>query len=248
MQRTPTLVERFLAEALGTFLLVFVGAGTAASLGQELHAAHRVFTLPDFLVVALAHGFILFVAVLVVGRISGAYVNPALTLGAAAIGRLDPADVPAYLLGEVIGAVVGALAILVVFGKDAATFGSLGAPSLAVHTSAIQGMFAEALGTFILMLAVVSTALDNRSPAGWAGLTIGIALAAIIMFIGPATGAAVNPARAFGPDFVNIFFGVKVSWGDYIVAYLIGPIIGAVAAAFLYNYIARPPRPARARR
>jgi glycerol uptake facilitator protein len=248
VQRTPTLVERFLAEALGTFLLVFVGAGAAASLNIQLHAQHRPSTLADLLVVALALGFGLFVAVLVVGKISGAHVNPAITLALASNGRLSWTDVPAYIGGQIVGAVLGALGMLVVFGKDAATIGGLGAPTLAVNTSAVQGMFAEALGAFILMLAVMGAAIDSRAPAGWAGLTIGMALAVVIMFIGPATGASVNPARAFGPDLIDAFFGVSVRWGDFIVAYLIGPIIGTVAAAFLYGYIARLPRPARLRR
>lgn len=243
MQRQPTLVERFLAEALGTFLLVFVGAGTAASLGQQLHAAHRAAGLADVLPVALAHGLILFVIVIVVGKVSGAHVNPAVTLGIAANGRMDWMDVPAYIGGQIVGAVLGALAILVVFGADAAKFGRLGGPTLATNTSILQGMFIEALGAFILVLAVMGSAMDGRAPAGWAGLTIGLALAAIITFIGPATGAPVNPARAFGPDFVDIFFGVKVDWGAFVVSYLIGPILGGVAAAFLYSYITRLGRP-----
>ena len=103
-------------------------------------------------------------------------------------------------------------------------------------------MCIEAIGAFILVLTVVGAAVDNRAPAGWASLTIGFALAAVIMAIGPATGAAVNPARALGPDLVNIFFGVKVDWGTYVVGYLVGPLIGGVAAAFLYGFIARLPR------
>ena len=95
-------------------------------------------------------------------------------------------------------------------------------------------------------MTIVATAVDNRAPAGWAGLAIGLSLAAIIMFLGPATGAAVNPARAFGPDFIDIFFGVKVDWVAYLVAYLIGPILGGIGAAWLYAYFSRLParRPA----
>ena len=242
MQRTPTLVERFLAEALGTFLLVFVGGGAAASLGIQLHAAHRAAGLADVLPVALAHGLILFVIVIVVGKISGAHVNPAVTLGLASRGFMEWTDVPAYLGGQVIGAVVGALAILVVFGKDAATFGSLGAPALATNTSLFQGLCIEGLGAFILVLAIMGSAVDGRAPAGWAGLTIGLALAAIIVFIGPATGATVNPARAFGPDLIAMFFGAHVDWTAFVVSYLIGPILGGILAVFTYAYIAHMPR------
>lgn len=241
MVRQPTLVERFLAEALGTFLLVFVGGGAAALAGIA-EARGQSKGLADLLLVALAHGLVLFVIVQVVGKLSGAHVNPAVTLGLAATGRFPWSEVLAYLLGQVLGAVVGAAAILVVYGQDAATLGHLGGPSLAANTSLIQGAAIEALGAAVLVMSIMGTAVDSRAPAGWAGLSIGLALGAIIMFLGPATGATVNPARAFGPDIVSIFFGVKVDWVQYVVAYLIGPIIGGVAAAFLYVYIARPPR------
>ena len=248
MQRSPTLVERFFAEALGAFLLTFIGGGAAAELGQQLHMTGRAFNLADFLLVALAHGFALFIAVIIVGKISGAHCNPAVTLGLASIGRLPFEDVPAYIVGQVVGAVIAALGILVVYGRNAATIGNLGAPSLSFHTSVFQGMVIEAIGAFILVLAVVGSAVDSRAPAGWAGLTIGLALAAIIMVIGPATGAAVNPARAFGPDLLDAFFGGHVDWGTYFVSYLIGPIIGGVAAAYLYSFISRLPRNGSARR
>src|SRR5262249_43186742 len=89
---------------------------------------------------------------------------------------------------------------------------------------------------------IIGTAVDTRAPAGWAGLTIGMALAVVIMFIGPASGGSVNPARAPRPDVIKLFFGVSNNWGEYIVVHLIGPIIGTVVAAFLYTSIARLPR------
>src|SRR4051794_34028805 len=97
-------------------------AGIAAARGQSTGLA-------NLLLVALAHGFALAVIILVVGKISGAHVNPAVTLGLAAVGRFPPSEVLAYLLGQVLGAVVGAAAILVVYGHDAATLGHLGGPS-----------------------------------------------------------------------------------------------------------------------
>lgn len=243
MRHNPTMVERFLAEALGTFLLVFIGAGTAtvaalSNLTPHLSAA------ASLTLVALAHGLALFIIVLIVGRVSGAHVNPAITLGLAINGHFAWEDVPAYLVGQIVGAVIGAAAILIVYGKQAATIGHLGAPALATNTNIWQGLIIEGIGAGILMLAIVATAIDTRAIPGWAGLTIGLSLGAIIMVIGPATGAAVNPARAFGPDFVDFLFGVKVDWLAYVVSYLIGPILGATGAAALYGMIAhyRTPR------
>ena len=243
--RPATQIERFAAETLGTFLLVFIGGGTAALAVLLPHNHHYTPTAAELLLVALAHGVALFAIVMIVGRISGAHVNPAVTIGLASAGHFDWGDVPAYLLGQIIGAVVGALCIMIAYGKLAATVGHLGAPSLSTNTSMFQGMIIEGLGAGILVLAVMATAADKRAPAGWAGLTIGLTLGAIIMFLGPATGAAVNPARALGPDLISGVYGVKVNWVAYLVCYLIGPILGGVGAAYLYRFIARMPRGAR---
>jgi glycerol uptake facilitator protein len=243
-----TLMERFAAEALGTFLLVFIGCGAAASALIVVHGFGRVLAPSDLLLVALAFGLALFIAIVIVGRVSGAHVNPAVTVGLAASGHFPWAEVPYYVGAQVLGAIVGAACIPIVYGRAAATFGSLGAPSLSIGTNLIQGLIAEAIGTAILVLTISAAAVDTRAPAGWAGLAIGLALAAIIMIIGVATGGSVNPARAFGPDLVNLFFGVKVSWGAFIVAYLIGPLLGGVAGAVLYTAIARLPVPKRPER
>ncbi len=231
-----------MAEALGTFLLVFIGGGAASSAAILVHNHVNTATMGDLLLVALAHGLALFVIVMIVGKVSGAHVNPAVTIGLASVGRFPWEEVVAYVVAQVIGAVVGAACILIVFGKLAATVGHLGGPSLATNTSLVQGAAIEALGTFVLVLTIIATAVDSRAPAGWAGLSIGMALAAVIMFIGPATGATVNPARAFGPDLVDLFFGVNVDWVAYLVCYLIGPLIGGIAACWLYSYVARLPR------
>jgi glycerol uptake facilitator protein len=239
----PSISERFLAELVGAFLLVFVGGGAATVTALTLHNTKATPTLADLLLIALAHGLVLFVIVLVFGKISGAHVNPAVTLALASIGRFPWEEVFAYVVAQFIGAILGALAILAVYGKLAATVGGLGRPELAVNTSLLQGIVIEALGAFILTLAIVATAIDSRAPAGWAGLAIGMALASAILLLGPATGATVNPARAFGPELVSALFGgPAVEWGNYLVAYLLGPILGAQAAAWLYVYIGRLPR------
>jgi glycerol uptake facilitator protein len=242
----PTLGERCLAELLGTFLLTFVGGGVAADVAL-LHRNANVGPVPtsDLLLVALAHGLILFVIVMVVGRISGAHVNPAITISLAAIGQFKWSDVPGYVIAQFVGAIVGALAMLIPFGRDIASVAgtSMGRPQLAPNTGLLAGLIAEGLGAGILIIAVVALAADKRAPVGWAGLGIGMALTAAIMIVGPATGAAVNPARAFGPDIVSIFFGAPpVDWVAYIVCYLIGPILGGIGAAWLYARMSRLPR------
>ena len=238
----PTLTERVISEAVGAFLLTFVGGGAATVAGFVAHT-QRISPFADILGVALAHGLILFVIVLALGKISGAHVNPAVTIGLAAVGKFPWEEVPGYLIGQFVGAILGAAAILIPYGKEAATIGHLGAPSLAINTNIWQGLFAEALGAFILVFAIIATAVDTRAPAGWAGLTIGMALACAILLMGAASGAAVNPARAVGPFIIDAIVGVfPADIVTILVSYILGPIIGGVAATFLYTYIARLPR------
>ena len=245
----PTLGERCLAELVGAFLLTFVGGGVAANIALiRRNTGSAVLPSSDLVLVALAHGLILFIIVLLIYRISGAHANPAITISLATIGQFKWSDVPGYVIAQVFGAVLGALAIMIPYGRDIASVTGtyLGRPSLATNTNDLAGLLAEGLGAGILVITVVAVAVDRRAPAGWAGLGIGLALTAAIMMIGPATGAAVNPARAFGPDIVSIFFGApSVDWVAFIVCYLIGPILGGVGAAWLYARIAHLPRAAR---
>jgi glycerol uptake facilitator protein len=237
--RSPIITQRSLAEALGTFILVFVGSGTATAvtLLAPIDPALRV------LLIAFGLGLALFIGIIMVGKISGGHYNPAVTVGLAATGHFDWADVPGYIVGQVVGAVVGALAILIVYGQLGARVAGLGAPALAPGVNILQGLFIEGLGTAILVMVIMGTAVDTRAVAGWAPLAIGLTLTAIILFIGAATGGSVNPARAFGPDLVAIFFGHPVNWGAFVVSYLIGPLLGGIVGAFVYTTVAALPRP-----
>src|SRR5260370_15706581 len=175
--------------------------------------------------------------------------SPAVTVGLAAAGRFAWAEVPGYLVGQVVGAVVGALAILLVYGQVGARAAGLGAPALAPDINIWQGLAGEGLGTAILVLAVMGAAVDTRAVAGWAPLAIGLTLSALILFLGPATGRSGDPARAFGPDLVAVFFGYPVNWGAFIVSYLIGPLLGGVVGALAYTaVVALPPEHAAAQR
>jgi glycerol uptake facilitator protein len=122
----------------------------------------------------------------------------------------------------------------------------LGAPTLGSGINIGQGLALEALGTAILVLAVMGTAVDTRAVAGWAPLAIGLTLVALILLLGPATGGSVNPARAFGPDVVAVFYGFPVDWVAFVVSYLLGPLLGGVVGAFTYIAVAALPRPTEA--
>ncbi len=234
-QREPSIIQRSLAEVLGTFLLVFIGAGTGTSVSSLLKGNAS----GGLLLVALAHGLALLLAVYVVGKISGAHVNPAVSIALLSVGKLAWVDAIYYIISQLIGATLGALGILVVFGRSGALAAGLGATTYGSSTNFVQAAAIEAFGAFILVLAIMGTAVDKRAPAGWAGLAIGFALAAAIIVLGPTTGASVNPARTFGPDIVLTLFGKNGHWDQYLV-YVIGPIVGGIVAAWLYKLIARP--------
>jgi glycerol uptake facilitator protein len=115
----------------------------------------------------------------------------------------------------------------------------VGLTALGPGVNGVQGIVAEALGTFLLVFTIMAVAVDQRAPAGWAGFLIGLAVAAEIMLIGPFTGGAVNPARSFGPYVVNQVFGGSTPWSEFYV-YIVGPLVGGVAGALCYEFVARP--------
>ncbi len=237
-----SLPQRVAAEALGTFLLVFLGAGAGATAKVIPHILGAAPSLTDWQFVALANGLALFIITMIFGKVSGAHVNPAITIGLSSAGRFPRERIPFYLGAQLLGAILGAVALLIVYGQLAATTGHLGAMKLAPNTNLVQGFAIEALGTFILALTISAAAEDPRAPSGWASLAIGMALATITMVLGPATGAALNPARALAPNLIVAFFGIPVDWAAYLVAYLLGPIVGAIIACFVYARVSNQPR------
>ena len=230
---TSAMVHRLLAETVGTAMLVLVGAGSVVATltvdGQVGYAGLGFISLAFAIVVAVViYGF---------GPVSGAHINPAVTLSLAVTRRFPWAEVIPYILAQVVGAIVGALLIVAAFGTDSVDLG-LGATTLADGVPYWQGIVAEALGTFVLLYAVMALAVDSRAPLGWAGLMIGLAVAAAILLIAPITGGSLNPARTFGPYLAVSMFGGDIPWSDLWV-YLIGPVIGGIAAVLLYDFVAQ---------
>jgi len=226
MLRKPGEVEALLAEALGTFFLAFIGGGAGI-----LAPAAQGTIIP-----ALAHGFALFLAISVLGRVSGAHVNPAVTLSLASVGRFLWAQVPVYIIAQFVGAIVAAFGVEALYGKNASI-----APTIAAGVGGGTAFGAEAIGAMFLVVAVVAAAADPRLnlPDGWAAWVIGIALAAAIFVVGPITGSTVNPALGLGPYLVNWINGTLTDFGwlQFFV-YGIAPIVGGVIIAWLYRFIA----------
>jgi len=208
--------RKLVAEAVGTFTLIFVGAGSIV-LGGSLVA------------VALAHGIAIAVMVAIMGHVSGALFNPALTLGLWVTRRMDHLNTVAYIGSQLGGASLGALALVLLYPEALREASNLGTPVLGSGVSFAQGVGIEALLTVFLMLAVFGTALDSRGP-NLGGFGIGLVITMAVLAGGPLTGAAMNPARALGPALLT------GTWDDHLI-YWIGPIIGAVLAALLYHFV-----------
>ncbi|HEU4994338.1 MAG TPA: aquaporin [Gemmatimonadaceae bacterium] len=205
--------RHFVAEFVGTFALVFVGGGAIAS-GTGL------------LGVALAHGIILAVMVSALMRISGHF-NPAVTVGFLAARRIEPMMAGVYIAAQLIGAILAAYALKGLLPSQLATATRLGGQSISLEVTAGQALGLEAIATFFLAFVIFGTAVDPKAPR-IGGLAIGLTIAADILAIGPLTGGSMNPARSFGPAVASgIFEGQAIYW--------IGPVVGAVAAALLYD-------------
>ena len=230
-----SLARRIVAEVVGTAILVLFGAGSVVA---ALRMGGGELDYPGLGMVAFAFAFAIAIAIYAFGTTSGAHINPAVTVSLAATGRFPWGEVPAYVVGQLVGATAGAALIAAALGGDAVDFGT-GGTTLADDATYVQGIVAEAIGTFLLVTAVMALAVDSRAPAGWAGFMIGLAVAAAILVIGPLTGASLNPARTFGPLLVTTIGGGDTQWGD-LPLYIVGPLAGGGMAAVAYDMIARP--------
>jgi len=221
------------AEAVGTFLFFFVGAG-AVVLGDYPAPGSGGGGLVG---VALAHGLVLAVLVSSLGAVSGAHFNPAVTFGIWIVGRIETGRAIAYVVAQLAGALIAGLALRAIFAESVWAPSSIGTPALGPEIGVAAGIAVEAVLTVVLLFAVLGTAVDPRAPK-IGGLAIGLAVAADILVGGPLTGAAMNPARWFGPAIAS---GHLDNWYVWIA----GPLIGAAVAAALYRgVLAREDEPA----
>jgi glycerol uptake facilitator protein len=233
---SPTLSQKLTAEAIGTAILVFIGAGSVPL--TVFLTGKNPFGSAELSTISFAFAFAIFAAVYSVGHISGAHINPAVTTALWATKKIDSRTAVSYILAQLVGAVIGAiLTYIILIGNDPAKLG-LGAVTYNADTSGIGVAFgAEVIGTAILVFTVFGAAVDGRAPAGFAGIVIGFIVYGIIILVGPITGAALNPAREFGPDLVQTLIGASTKWEQLLPVYIAGPIVGGLVGAFLYEFV-----------
>lgn len=227
--------HRFAAEVLGTALLILFGPGSVLA---ALRIGEGSLDYAGLGMIAVSFGLVVAVVIYAFGAVSGAHINPAVTIALAATKRFPPAEAAAYIAAQLVGAVLGALLLVGVFGTGAVELG-VGWTELGEGVSAWQGTLAEAVGTFLLIVAILAMAVDSRAPADWAGWMIGLTVTCSILVVGPLTGSAINPARTFGPYVAAWVFGGETPWWQMGV-YTAGPIVGALLGAVVYGLVARP--------
>lgn len=225
-----TYPQKLLAELIGTAVLVFIGVGSVPA--TLIVGGTAPFTMAELGMISFAFAMAVVALVYAIGHISGCQINPAVTLALAATGKMPWREVPGYVLAQLAGAAVGALGIVGVLGHKAVDVG-LGVASYGSGVGAGRAFVAEAIGTAILVFVVFGAAVDGRAPGGFAGVAIGLAVFAIIIPVAPATDAAINPARAFGPMLIEQFYGGTVQWHQ-IGVYVGAEIVGGLVAGFGY--------------
>jgi MIP family channel proteins len=224
----------YLAEFIGTLMLVFFICAVVSLYGPE-PSAQNPNPFIDFSVIGLVHVLVLFVLIQTLAVVSGAHFNPAVTAAMTGLRQIKVADAGIYVLAQLAGAVAGALLVKGIL-RDEGEAENYGATTVSdlLQGDIFEGMVVEAIGTFFLVWAIIGVAVNPRATAEWAGLAIGGALGMGVMVLAPLTGAGFNPARSFGPALVS---GEWVGFADFVLVYVVGPVVGALVAAILYFQI-----------
>ncbi|HTK68225.1 MAG TPA: MIP family channel protein [Candidatus Eisenbacteria bacterium] len=210
--------KSFLAELIGTFTLVFFGAG--AIMTQN---ANQIVGMTG---IAVAHGIAILVMIYAFGHISGGHFNPAVTFAAVVSRRMSPAMGLMYWVAQCLGAALGAWVLLMAWHGP--TEAHLGTPTVAAGVSPTLAMCLEGVMAFMLVIVIAGSAFDLRASKGFQGLAIGLTLVGNILAGGALTGASFNPARAFGPALVSGY------WQDQWL-YWVGPLLGGAIAVLVYD-------------
>jgi MIP family channel proteins len=221
MYSTP---QKLAAEFIGTFALIFFGAGSICAY-QFLHAGSDL----SLFGIAIVHGLAIGLMICALGHVSGGHFNPAVTIGFWVTKRVTTVEAVSYWAAQLLGAIVAAFLLRAVVPDEIWRAVALGTPSLTRDFTVLSGLILEAITTFFLVLTVFATAVDDRnSSRPYAGFCIGLIISLGIMVAGPFTGAALNPARAFGPALASNH------WANQGV-YWVGPLLGGFFAGLLYD-------------
>ena len=227
-------MKKYIAEFIGTAVLVTFGCGTAMLVGCDAAAGG------GYILTALAFGLAIVACAYSIGNVSGCHVNPAVSLGVLLSGRMSGKDFVGYVIAQVLGAIFGALLLMAIFSTGGVQdmTGGFGSNGLAgVHGSVAAGVLVEIILTFVFIMSILGVTSDKAGHGSFGGLVIGLTLVFVhILGIG-LTGTSVNPARSIGPALIAAINGNSEPLGCLWV-FIVAPLIGGALAAFCYSFLA----------
>ena len=227
-------MKKYIAEFIGTAVLVTFGCGTAMLVGCDAAAGG------GYILTALAFGLAIVACAYSIGNVSGCHVNPAVSLGVLLSGRMSGKDFVGYVIAQVLGAVFGALLLMAIFSTGGVQdmTGGFGSNGLAgVHGSVAAGVLVEIILTFVFIMSILGVTSDKAGHGSFGGLVIGLTLVFVhILGIG-LTGTSVNPARSIGPALIAAINGNSEPHACLWV-FIVAPLIGGALAAFCYSFLA----------
>ena len=227
-------MKKYIAEFIGTAVLVTFGCGTAMLVGCDAAAGG------GYILTALAFGLAIVACAYSIGNVSGCHVNPAVSLGVLLSGRMSGKDFVGYVIAQVLGAVFGALLLMAIFSTGGVQdmTGGFGSNGLAgVHGSVAAGVLVEIILTFVFIMSILGVTSDKAGHGSFGGLVIGLTLVFVhILGIG-LTGTSVNPARSIGPALIAAINGNSEPLGCLWV-FIVAPLIGGALAALCYSFLA----------
>jgi aquaporin Z len=227
--------KALVAEFIGTFALIFIGAGSGVIAGIGIG---------NLVSVALAHGLVIVAFAYAYGHVSGTHINPAVTIGVWLAGKIDAVKALLYIVAQLLGAILAGYVVVWAVSGIAVPAGVSGESALVLGATTLNtslgitptlGVVLEFITTFFLVNTVLNAAVSGKG-GNMAGLAIGMTLTLSILFIGPLTGGSLNPARTLGPA---VALGSQYPWST-IWVYFVGPIAGALAAGALYRWFLQP--------
>ncbi len=229
-----TSIKKYVAECIGTFVLVFLGCGTAMLVGCGKTLTDENASLTGYILTALAFGLVIVGMAYCIGNISGCHINPAVSLGVLISGGMTAADFFGYVISQCIGAFLGSAVLKGIFSMGNVTdrTGGLGSNGLAgVNGSAGAGLLVEIILTFIFVMTILGVTSSKFKHGSFGGLIIGLTLTLVHIFGIGLTGTSVNPARSLGPAILAGGDALSDLW-----VFIVGPFIGAALAAFVYKF------------
>lgn len=223
-------MKKYLAEMIGTMVLVLMGCGTAVSLGCTSNDPALASTVVG---TAMAFGLAVVAMAYTIGGISGCHINPAITLGCLLSGRISGKDAGMYMIFQTIGAIIGAAILFLCTSTSGEAIVGTGANACQAGVSVIGGLVAEIVFTFVFVLVVLGTTDAKKGAGNFAGLAIGLSLILVHLVCIRYTGTSVNPARSIGPALFQGGEALSQLW-----IFIVGPFIGAALSAIVWKMIA----------